>query len=132
MLRTLFVIALIMGMPALQAAAAPTLDGRTFAVELVAEGGAKAEGTGKDVISFIAGFATCEQAGSKYGYAKGACKVMKGKNKDEMVFRFTMTSAEHGELVFEGTIQGTAISGKRTWSKPDKRPIVHRFSGKQQ
>jgi hypothetical protein len=52
-----------------------------------------------------------------------------GKSKGEAVFRFTMTSAEHGDLLFEGTVQGRTITGRRTWSKPGKTPIVHRFSG---
>ena len=134
MLRSLalsVLVALLACLPtAARAAAAPTLDGRSFAVELVEEDSGKAQG--KDTVGFAAGFGECENAGKKYGYAKGMCKAMKGKNKDEVLFRFTMTSAEHGELLFEGTVQGRAITGKRTWSKPNKPPIVHRFTGQQQ
>jgi hypothetical protein len=57
--------------------------------------------------------------------------VLKNKAKNKVMFRFTMTSAEHGDLLFEGTVQGKAIQGKRTWSKPGKPPIVHRFTGQQ-
>lgn len=130
MLRILTLFALLTLLPALQAAAVPTLDGRSFVVELAEEDGGKPQG--KDTIAFAGGSGDCEQAGKKYGYAKGLYKAMKGKNKDEVLFRFTMTSAEHGELLFEGAVQGGAITGKRTWTKPNKPPIVHRFTGRQQ
>jgi hypothetical protein len=116
--------------PMLSAAAAPSLDGRSFVVELVEADSGKAQG--KDTLVFAEGSGECQAAGKKYGYAKGLCTVAKGKAKGEMTFRFTMTSAEHGELLFEGSVQGKAVQGKRTWSKPGKTPIVHRFSGEQQ
>lgn len=116
----------------IHAAVTPTLDGRSFTIDLVEEAGGKAEGTGKDTLRFADGFGDCGHASKSYGYAKGMYKVMKGKNKDQMLFRFTMTSAEHGELLFAGTVQGRTITGTRTWSKPNKPAIVHRFTGQQQ
>lgn len=127
----LLLLLTLMGLlaPLLSAAAAPALDGRSFVVDLVEDDTGKAQG--KDTLVFAAGSGDCQTAGKKYGYAKGLCTVAKGKAKGDMMFRFTMTSAEHGELLFEGTIKGTAVQGKRTWSKPGKTPIVHSFTGEQ-
>lgn len=130
MLRILALFILFALVPALQAATVPTLDGRTFPIDLVEDDSGKPQG--KDTLVFASGSGECQTAGTKYGYAKGLCKVMKGKNKDELLFRFTMTSPEHGDLLFEGTVQGKSITGKRTWSKPGKPPIVHRFTGQGQ
>lgn len=117
--------------PVLAAAAVPTLDGRSYAVDLVEDDTGKAQG--RDTLVFTGGFGECQTAGKKYGYAKGLCTVVGNpKAKAEVTFRFTMTSAEHGELLFEGTVKGKAVQGKRTWSKPGKTPIVHRFTGEQQ
>ena len=115
--------------PMLSAAAAPSLDGRSFVIELVEHDSGKAQG--KDTLVFAEGFGDCQAAGKKYGYAKGLSTVVKGKAKGELAFRFVMTSAEHGELLVEGTIQGKTVQGKRTWSKPGKTAIVHSFSGAQ-
>lgn len=115
--------------PVLGAAAAPSLDGRNFVIDLVEDDTGKAQG--KDTLVFAEGSGDCQSAGKKYGYAKGVCTVAKGKAKGDMMFRFTMTSAEHGELLFEGTVKGNAVQGRRTWSKPGKTPIVHRFTGEQ-
>jgi uncharacterized protein YfiM (DUF2279 family) len=114
--------------PFASAAAAPSLDGRAFAIALVEDGSGKDQG--KDVLAFAGGQGECQNAGRKYGYAKGMCTVT--KTKDRLAFRFAMTSAEHGELVFEGVVHGKTVQGTRTWSKPGKTPIVHRFSGQQQ
>ncbi len=123
--------------PSLCAASAPTLDGRTYAIGLVEADSGKAQG--QDTLVFTEGFAECQAAGKKYGYAKGVYTVVavvagkgsKTKATGELQFHFSMASAEHGELRFEGTIQGQTIQGQRTWSKPGKTPIVHRFTGKQ-
>jgi hypothetical protein len=115
--------------PMLSAAAAPTLDGRSFVIELVESDSGKAQG--KDTLVFAEGLGDCQAAGKKYGYAKGQSTVVKGKAKGELTFRFVMASAEHGELLFEGTVQGKSVQGKRTWSKPGKTAIVHSFSGAQ-
>jgi hypothetical protein len=133
MARFLVLCALLAWWPAALHAATATpaqsLDGRTFAIDLIEDDTGKAQG--KDTVVFANGSGDCETSGRKYGYAKGLCTVLKGKAKGEVTFRFTMTSAEHGDLLFEGTVQGKAITGKRTWSKPGKPPIVHRFTGQQ-
>lgn len=133
MSRLLVLFALLAFLPAAlhaaAATAAPTLDGRSFAIELVEDDTGKAQG--KDTLVFAAGSGECEAAGKKYGYAKGLYTAVKGKTKGDVMFRFTMTSAEHGDLVFEGTVQAKGVQGKRTWSKPGKTPIVHRFTGQQ-
>jgi uncharacterized protein YfiM (DUF2279 family) len=127
--QLLFLVAcLVLLAPFASAAAAPSLDGRAFAITLVEEGSGKDQG--KDVLAFAGGQGECQNAGRKYGYAKGMCTVTKAK--DGLSFRFAMTSAEHGELVFEGVVQGKAVQGTRSWSKPGKTPIVHRFTGQQQ
>jgi uncharacterized protein YfiM (DUF2279 family) len=114
--------------PLLSAAAAPSLDGRSFAIALVEDGSGKDQG--KDVLAFAAGLGECQTAGRKYSYAKGMYTVTKAK--DGLAFRFSMVSAEHGELTFEGVVQGKAVQGTRTWSKPGKTAILHRFTGQQQ
>jgi hypothetical protein len=133
MSRLLVLFALLAFLPAVLhaavATAAPSLDGRTFAIDLVEDDTGKAQG--KDTLVFVGGSGDCETSGKKYGYAKGLCTVAKGKTKGEVAFRFAMTSPEHGDLLFEGTVQGKTIQGKRTWSKPGKTPIVHRFTGQQ-
>lgn len=133
MSRLLVLLVLLVFMPAALHAAAATatasLGGRSFVIDLVEDDTGKAQG--KDTLVFAAGSGECQAAGKKYGYAKGLCTVIKGKAKGELMFRFTMTSAEHGELVFEGTVQAKGVQGKRIWSKPGKTPIVHRFTGQQ-
>lgn len=124
----LLVVCAMLLTPFLSAASAPSLDGRTFAITLVEEGSGKDQG--KDVLAFAGGQGECQAAGRKYGYTKGMCTVTKAK--DGLAFRFAMTSPEHGELVFEGVVQGKAVQGTRTWSKPGKTAIVHRFTGQQQ
>lgn len=128
----LFLLLLLLagGVGGLSAATAPALDGRRFVIELVEEPSGKAQG--KDTLVFAEGYGDCQTAGKKYGYAKGLCTVTAAKGgtaKGAATFRFTMASTEHGELLVEGTVQGNAVQGKRTWSKPGKTPIVHRFSG---
>ncbi len=124
----LLLACLVMWAPCSSAAAAPSRDGRAFAITLVEEGSGKDQG--KDVLAFAGGQGECQAAGRKYGYAKGMCTVT--KTKDGLAFRFAMTSAEHGELVFEGVVHGKTVQGTRSWSKPGKTPIVHRFAGQQQ
>ena len=106
----------------LDAAAAP-LDGQKYAIEL--KEGEKPQG--KDTIDFAAGKGDCLTAGAKYKYEKGAYTATKGAKG--VAFTFTMVSAEHGQLVITGTITGDTVTGTRTWSKPDKQPLVHSFTG---
>lgn len=130
-MRLFMLLALLASLlPMLSAATGPMLDGRTFTIDLVEDESGKAQG--KDALVFAKGFGECQVAGKKYGYAKGLCTVAENKKTRGVVaFRFTMSSAEHGDLLFEGTIRGKAVEGRRTWSKPGKTPIVHRFTGTQ-
>jgi hypothetical protein len=106
----------------LVAAAAP-LDGQRFAIDL--KEGEKSQG--KDTIVFAAGKGDCLTAGTKYKYEKGTYTTT--KTPQGMTVTFTMMSVEHGQLVVTGTVIGNAITGTRTWSKPDKKPLVHQFTG---
>lgn len=110
-------------------AAGTPLDGRSFTITLVEEGSGKAQG--QELLRFAEGHGECQNAGRKYGYVKGLCTTTAARRKGELGFRFVMTSAEHGELLVVGTVSGGSVSGTRTWSKPGKTPIVHRFSGTQ-
>ena len=122
------ILALVLALGAhtgLAAAAAP-LDGQRFAIEL--KEGEKPQG--KDTIVFAAGIGDCLTAGAKYKYEKGAYTVTKAKTGKSLSFTFTMISVEHGQLVFTGTVTGEEIEGTRTWSKPDKQPTIHHFTGR--
>jgi hypothetical protein len=114
----------------IQAAAAP-LDGRRYAIDLVATKDDPADHPpGSDIVVFADGNADCEQAAKTYGYSKGSYTATSAKGV--VSFTFVMTSAKHGELTFKGQIKDKAITGTRTWSKPGKGTITHNFSGKQQ
>ena len=106
----------------LVAAAAP-LDGQRFAIDV--KEGEKSQG--KDTIVFAAGKGDCLTASAKYKYEKGAYTAT--KTAQGTTITFTMMSAENSQLVVTGTIAGDTITGTRTWSKPDKKPIVHHFTG---
>jgi hypothetical protein len=122
LMRNLSVIALLC-LAALAGAAAGPLDGSSFAIQLASDGKAQ----GADVLAFAGGEADCVAAARKYAYAKAAYQAEKqGK---AWSFRFTMTSAEHGDLAFAGRITAEGVTGTRTWSKPGKTPIVHTFTG---
>ena len=130
MSRLVLLFALSCCLSSVQAAVA-TLDGRQFAIALVEADTGKAQGT--DVLSFAAATGECQAAAQKFGYAKGLCTVAKAANGPAggLSFRFTMSSAEHGELRFQGVVKGEVVEVTRTWSKPGKSAIVHRFSGQQ-
>ena len=116
-------IVVLLCLAALASAAAGPLDRSSFAIQLTGEG----KGQGSDVLAFVGGEGDCATSGKKYAYAKGAYKAEKqGKAWN---FRFTMSSAEHGDLAFEGKITADGVTGTRTWSKPGKPPIVHTFIG---
>jgi hypothetical protein len=127
-MRVLALLLVLWSSLTLVAADAP-LDGRSFTITLVAEDSGKTQG--QDLLRFAEGHGECQNAGRKYGYAKGLCTTTAGRKKGDLGFRFVMTSAEHGELLVIGTVSGGSVSGTRTWSKPGKTPIVHRFSGTQ-
>ncbi len=114
----------------LQAATA-LLDGRRYAIDLVASKDDPADRPpGSDFVVFTDGAGDCEQAAKTYGYSKGSYTATLAKGV--VSFSFVMTSPKHGELTFKGQIKDKVIAGTRTWSKPGKGTITHNFSGKQQ
>jgi hypothetical protein len=112
-------------------AAATSLDGRRYAIELTASAeDPSGRAPGSDMIVFAQEMGDCEQAAKAYGYRKGSytMTVVQG----ELSVTFTMTSSKHGELTLKGPIKDKAITGTRAWWKPGKGTISHNFSGKPQ
>jgi hypothetical protein len=81
----------------------------------------------KDSLVFANGTGSSPGIAKQYQFAPGPYTAV--KKGQEMTYTFSVTSAEHGTVEFTGVISGTTVTGKRTWSKPDKDPIVYTFSG---
>jgi len=119
----LAIAALALSSPDLAAAASP-LDGKTFAVQMM-DGDKKMDA---DAIVFANGFGESPGIAKRYKFEKGKCTTTTVAGG--VTFTFAVTSGEHGNVEFTGTVaKDGSISGKRTWSKPDKPPIVHTFTG---
>jgi len=109
----------------LHAAQTPSLDGQKIAVAFADENG-KAQGT--DELTFADGKLALPAIEKRYKFLPAPCTVSK-EGKD-IAFTATLKSGEHGQIVITGTITPNgAVSGKRTWGKNDKDPIVHTFTG---
>jgi hypothetical protein len=99
------------------------LDGITCQVHMEQDG--KARDT--DSLVFAHGNGSSPGIAKQYQFAPGPyTATIKGQ---QATFAFTVSSAEHGTVAFTGVISGATVTGKRTWSKPDKDPIVFTFTG---
>jgi len=106
------------------AAAASPLDGKTFAVQMM-DGDKKMDA---DSIVFANGFGESPGIAKRYKFQKGKCTTASAAAG--VTFTFAVVSPENGNVEFTGTVaKDGSITGKRTWSKPDKPPIVHTFTG---
>jgi hypothetical protein len=125
-MRNLLLCLAILLCTSLHAAQAPSLDGQKITVAFADEQG-KAQGT--DELTFTEGKLALPAIEKRYKFLPAPCTVSK-EGKD-IAFTATLKSGEHGQIVVAGTItpDGT-VSGKRTWGKNDKDPIVHTFTGK--
>ena len=105
-------------------ASAADLDGRQFTVTM---------NDGKrdlpaEQLEFADGKLGAPAIRERYGFADTPYTCTRIKAGAEIAATFTST--KHGQLVITGTVaQDGSISGTRTWSKPDKQPIVHTFTG---
>ena len=104
------------------AAAAP-LDGQHFAIDL--KDGEKVQGN--DTIALAAGKGDCLTVAAKYNYEKG--DYVATQTAQGMAVTFTLMSEKNGQLVISGTINGDTITGTRTWSKINKKTLVHHDLG---
>jgi len=99
------------------------LDGITCQVQMEQDGKPR----DKDSLVFANGNGSSPGIAKQYQFAPGPYTATK-KGQD-VTFSFAVMSAEHGTVAFTGVISGAKVTGKRTWSKPDKDPIVFTFSG---
>jgi len=103
---------------------AAALDGMRFNVQFSADGKTQ----DKDVIVFDAGKAACPGIANQFQFTPAA--YTSERSGESMTFAFTLSSAKHGAVAVTGSIaRNGAVSGTRTWSKPDKDPIAHTFTG---
>ncbi len=99
------------------------LDGVTCTVQMSQDGKPK----DKDTLVFANG--TGSSPGIAKAYAFAPAPYTATRKGADAAFAFTVTSAEHGKVEFKGVISGDQVTGTRTWSKPDKEPIVFNFTG---
>lgn len=118
------VLLLCPGLHAAQAKA-PSLDGTTLAVAFSDSAG---KAMGEDSIVFADGKLDLPGIRAQFGFEAAACTVTAGKD-GALAFTATLTSVKHGSLLVEGSLAKAKASGKRSWSKPGKEPIVHTFTG---
>jgi hypothetical protein len=99
------------------------LDGITCQVHMEQDG--KPRDT--DSLVFVNGNGSSPGIAKQYQFAPGPYSAT--KKGQEVNFTFAVMSAEHGKVEFTGVISGAKVTGKRTWSKPDKDPIIFTFTG---
>ena len=99
------------------------LDGITCQVHMEQDG--KPRDT--DSLVFANGNGSSPGIAKQYQFTPGTYTAT--KKGQEVTFTFAVTSAEHGKVEFTGVFSGATVTGKRTWSKPDKDPIVFTFTG---
>lgn len=99
------------------------LDGITCQVQMAQDGKSR----DKDSLVFANGTGSSPGIAKLYQFAPGHYTA--ARKGHEVTFAFAVTSAEHGKVEFTGVISGTTVTGTRTWSKPDKDPIVFTFTG---
>ncbi len=99
------------------------LDGITCQVHMAQDGKPR----DNDSLVFANGSGTSPGIAKQYQFAPGPYTAT--KMGQEVTFTFAVMSAEHGKVEFTGVISGATVTGKRSWSKPDKEPIVFTFSG---
>lgn len=104
-------------------AAAPSLDGRTFVIDMREAG--KTESS-KDTLTFAEGkFRSkgCDQ----YGFGDATYTV---SNRGEGVaFSASAQSETEGRMEWTGTVTGNGIEGTAVWTKEGQAPITYQYSG---
>jgi hypothetical protein len=116
----LAIAAILLLAPYAGAANAPSLDGRTFLVDLTMPDG-KAE---KDTLVFNAGTGdslACHQ----YGFGGGKATYA---GAEPVTFAFTATSAKEGAMEWTGSVTGGHVVGTAVWTKEGKAQTL-RFAG---
>jgi hypothetical protein len=99
------------------------LDGITCQLQMAQDGKPR----DKDSLVFANGTGTSPGIAKQYQFAPGPYTAT--RKGQEVTFTVAVMSAEHGTVEFTGVISGATVTGKRTWSKPDKDPIVFTFTG---
>lgn len=98
-----------------------SLDGRTFKIENYT--GGQLEGT--EMMMFENGRVTNDEC-VKWGFGDAAYTL-----DDKGNFKFTLTSEKEGKMDWEGSVVGTAVSGKMVWIKAGQDDVHYTFKGEE-
>ena len=114
----------IIGTGEYKAAAADSLDGKTFNIKLT-EYGKDGEPTDDELIFKDGTFfsSECEQ----YGF--GQATYESASKNGATLFEATTSSEKEGKIEWEGKVEGDNITGNFMWSKPGQEPILYTYAG---
>lgn len=101
----------------------PSLDGKTFAGEVVEKG--KAAGD-KDELSFAEGKFHSKGC-DPYGFGPTAYTAK--QDGDSILFESHTTSEKEGSIHWTGKVTGEACEASFVWSKPGQKDIEYSFKG---
>ena len=114
----------IIGTGEYKAAAADSLDGKTFNIKLT-EYGKDGQPTDDELIFKDGTFfsSECEQ----YGF--GPATYESASKNGATLFEATTSSEKEGKIEWEGKVEGDNITGNFMWSKPGQEPILYTYAG---